>query len=89
MALHTTSGCEAVNSSSSVAYDATLINANCDKDANYNSGCNAVDPETTTAGQALAAAGGGMWATEYASTGIKIWHFDVSETSFSFLCHSF
>ncbi|GAA5830680.1 hypothetical protein JCM3766R1_003388 [Sporobolomyces carnicolor] len=78
MALHTTSGCEAQNSSSSDEYSATLLNANCDKDANFNSGCNALDPKTTSAGQALANAGGGVWATEYAATGIKIWHFERS-----------
>lgn len=78
MALHTTSGCEAQNSSSSVEYSAQLQYANCDKDANSNSGCNALDTQKTSAGQALASAGGGVWATEYASTGIKIWHFERS-----------
>ncbi|GAA5988954.1 hypothetical protein JCM5350_007495 [Sporobolomyces pararoseus] len=78
MALHTTSGCQAVNSSSSAEYSAQLQYSNCDKDANENSGCNALDTKTTSAGQALAAAGGGVWATEYASTGIKIWHFEES-----------
>lgn len=82
MALHTTSGCEAQNSSSSDEYSATLLNANCDKDANFNSGCNALDPKTTSAGQALANAGGGVWATEYAATGIKIWHFEASRFTY-------
>lgn len=79
MALHTTANCLAQNSSSSDEYTAQLLSNNCDSEANYNSGCNALDPSTTSAGQALAAAGGGMWATEYASTGIKIWHFQVSK----------
>ncbi|GAA6017774.1 hypothetical protein JCM11491_004613 [Sporobolomyces phaffii] len=78
MALHTTANCLAQNSSSSDEYTAQLLSNNCDSEANYNSGCNALDPSTTSAGQALAAAGGGMWATEYASTGIKIWHFQRS-----------
>ncbi|GAA5932224.1 uncharacterized protein JCM15063_001159 [Sporobolomyces koalae] len=78
MALHTTAGCSAVNSSSSVQYDATLMSSSCDVDVNFNAGCEALDPSPTSAGQALAAAGGGLWATEYASTGIKIWHFQHS-----------
>ncbi|GAA5881480.1 hypothetical protein JCM16303_005671 [Sporobolomyces ruberrimus] len=78
MALHTTADCKAENSSSSVEYTAQLLGDNCDKDVNFNAGCNALDSSKTSAGQALAANGGGMWATEYASTGIKIWHFERS-----------
>ncbi|GAA5854162.1 hypothetical protein JCM5353_002715 [Sporobolomyces roseus] len=79
MALHTTAGCTAVNSSSSVAFDGTLQYPNCDKDANFNSGCTATDPNPASYGEAFAAAGGGMWATEFASEGIKIWFFTRSE----------
>lgn len=81
MALHTKSGCTAVNSSSSVAFDGTLQYPNCDKDANFNSGCTATDPNPASYGEAFAAAGGGMWATEFASEGIKIWFFTVSSPS--------
>ncbi|GAA6061807.1 hypothetical protein JCM10212_004863 [Sporobolomyces blumeae] len=78
MALHTTDGCTAVNASSSVAFDGTLTYANCNKDVNSNSGCTAVDPNANSDGEAFAAAGGGMWATELSTDGVKIWFFTRS-----------
>ncbi|GAA5921226.1 hypothetical protein JCM1841_001643 [Sporobolomyces salmonicolor] len=75
MALHTTSGCMAPNSTTSDAYTGTLTYNNCDYEANANSGCTVLDPSTDSYGEAFATAGGGVWATELANTGIRIWFF--------------
>ncbi|CEQ41711.1 SPOSA6832_03453 [Sporobolomyces salmonicolor] len=77
MALHTTSGCMAPNSTTSDAYTGTLTYNNCDYEANANSGCTVLDPSTDSYGEAFATAGGGVWATELANTGIRIWFFTV------------
>ncbi|GAA6036473.1 hypothetical protein JCM8097_003525 [Rhodosporidiobolus ruineniae] len=75
MALHTESGCSASASSSSNAFTGNLTYNNCDHDANENSGCTVVESNPASYGEAFAAAGGGVWATEFGKDGIKIWFF--------------
>ncbi|GAA5987381.1 hypothetical protein JCM11641_006949 [Rhodosporidiobolus odoratus] len=74
-ALHTESGCKAASSSSSNSFTGNLTYDNCDYNANANSGCMVTESNTASYGEAFAAAGGGVWATEMGKDGIKIWFF--------------
>ncbi|KAM0790911.1 hypothetical protein ACM66B_004218 [Microbotryomycetes sp. NB124-2] len=73
MALHTRSGCTA--GGTSAAQTGNLTYGNCDANVNSNSGCTVVDPNTNSYGADFAAAGGGLWATQLAESGISIWFF--------------
>ncbi|SCV70197.1 BQ2448_1591 [Microbotryum intermedium] len=71
--IHTETGCIATGTSSTMTGNLTY--SNCSTSANYNSGCTIKDPRETSYGADFATNGGGVWATEFASTGIKIWFF--------------
>ena len=61
-------GCNQVNPVQS----STLINStNCDYQANFNEGCVVTDPNPNSYGEAFAQAGGGIFVTEFAETGIS------------------
>ncbi|GAA6022848.1 hypothetical protein JCM10207_001422 [Rhodosporidiobolus poonsookiae] len=79
MALHTDSGCTAAASSTSNAFSGNLTYNNCDHDVNSNSGCTVTETNAASYGEAFAAAGGGVWATEFGKDGIKIWFFSRSD----------
>ena len=65
-----------------VADQATrLVDSDCSSLANSNSGCTVVDKSTASYGAPFAAAGGGVFATELAETGISIWFFTVRESA--------
>ncbi|KAF7422337.1 hypothetical protein PC9H_010493 [Pleurotus ostreatus] len=75
MGLHTLQGCTQQNPTQS----STLINStDCNHDVNNNQGCIVTTPSTASYGQAFSAAGGGVWVTEYAETGISVWFFERS-----------
>ncbi|KAJ3564581.1 hypothetical protein NP233_g8201 [Leucocoprinus birnbaumii] len=70
MTLHTNPGCRQVQP------EQTTLNStstDCSFQANNNSGCVVTDPDTTSYGAAFANAGGGVWVTEFAESGISIW----------------
>lgn len=72
MALHTEPGCTQV----SPVQSSPLVNStDCSFEANSNQGCVVTNPTTQSYGEAFAQAGGGMFVTEFASTGISIWFF--------------
>lgn len=75
MTLHTEPGCEQVNATQT----STLVNST---DCNYlldgNQGCVTSDPDVSSYGEAFAAAGGGLYITEFAESGISIWFFNRS-----------
>ncbi|KDQ62064.1 glycoside hydrolase family 16 protein [Jaapia argillacea MUCL 33604] len=76
MALHTQPGC----TQSGAKQTSTLVNStDCSIDANNNLGCVVTNPTTASYGAAFAAAGGGMFVTEFAETGISIWFFSRSQ----------
>ncbi|KAH9932701.1 uncharacterized protein BXZ73DRAFT_89876 [Epithele typhae] len=55
----------------------TLVNStNCDINANGNQGCIVTNPDPASYGQAFANAGGGVYVTEFATSGISIWVFN-------------
>jgi len=74
MALHTTPGC---TQPQGVTQTGTQASTNCDYSLNGNSGCAVQDSNTNSYGAAFAQAGGGVWVTEFAETGINIWFFSV------------
>ncbi|KAL0960920.1 hypothetical protein HGRIS_005928 [Hohenbuehelia grisea] len=68
MGLHTTTGCNQV----SPVQSSTLVNStNCDHLADSNLGCIVTNPDAASYGQAFSAAGGGIFVTELASSGIS------------------
>src|SRR5258706_1840219 len=74
MSLHTTTGC---TKPQGVTQTGTQATTNCDYSQNGNSGCIVQDSNTASYGAAFAQAGGGVWVTEFAETGINIWFFSV------------
>lgn len=76
MALHTQPGCTQV----SPVQSSTLINStDCSYLANSNQGCVVTNPTTQSYGAAFASAGGGVFVTEFAASGISIWFFTRSQ----------
>jgi len=73
MSLHTTAGC---TQPQGVTQTGTQGNTNCDYSQNGNAGCIVQDSNTASYGAAFAQAGGGVWVTEFAETGINIWFFN-------------
>ncbi|KAF8158486.1 concanavalin A-like lectin/glucanase domain-containing protein [Crassisporium funariophilum] len=72
MGLHTLPGCTQVGQTQS----SQLINStDCSHLDNNNQGCITTDPSPASFGAGFAAAGGGVFVTEYAATGISIWFF--------------
>lgn len=70
MALHTNPGCKQVNPNQTT--NSTFIpNTDCSYLTNNNQGCIVSDPDTASYGAAFANAGGGVWITEYAESGIS------------------
>ncbi|KAJ9115881.1 hypothetical protein QFC22_005023 [Naganishia vaughanmartiniae] len=74
MALHTNDGCTLVKDSSA-PFTGAVNYTDCYVEANDNSGCTVIDGNSTSYGEAFATAGGGVWVTEFATTGISIWFF--------------
>ena len=69
-------GCTHTNTS---LQSSTLINStDCSIYANSNEGCIITNPTNLSYGAPFAAAGGGVWVTEFAPNGINIWFFTVS-----------
>ena len=68
MALHTNPGCTQVSPNQT----STIVNStDCSVDSNSNEGCVVVNPSTASYGAGFASAGGGVFVTEFAETGIR------------------
>ncbi|CCA69113.1 related to endo-1,3(4)-beta-glucanase [Serendipita indica DSM 11827] len=72
MALHTESGCAQADG---VTQTGITQVKNCDNNGSNGAGCTVLDANTNSYGEPFAAAGGGVWVTEFAKTGINIWFF--------------
>ncbi|KAG5721471.1 putative glycosidase C21B10.07 [Termitomyces sp. T112] len=81
MGLHTETGCTIVNPS--LLSTSKEGNANCSFIASNNQGCIVTDTLPTSYGQGFAAAGGGVFVTEFAASGISIWFMSRSQVSAS------
>lgn len=73
MTLHTSPGCTP-HPDSSGQTGSPVANADCGAGGGYN-GCGVVSPNPTSYGTAFNANGGGVYATLWTSSGIKIWYF--------------
>ncbi|PCH40441.1 glycoside hydrolase family 16 protein [Wolfiporia cocos MD-104 SS10] len=76
MALHTASGC--THSANAIQTSKLINSTDCSTAADNNDGCVVTTPTTSSYGEGFAAAGGGMFVTEFATTGISIWFFNRS-----------
>lgn len=73
MGLHTLPGCTAV---SPVQQSSSIVNStDCSYLSNNNEGCTYTVDTTASYGAGFAAAGGGVYATEFSEDGISIWFF--------------
>ncbi|KAF5362963.1 hypothetical protein D9758_007048 [Tetrapyrgos nigripes] len=76
MGLHTTEGCTQVNP----IQTSSLVNStDCNFQTNSNEGCIVTNPTTKSYGADFAAAGGGVFVTEMAESGISVWFFSRSD----------
>jgi hypothetical protein len=76
ISLHTLDGCKQVDPVQS----SKLINStDCSFNTNGNQGCITSDPASNSYGADFAAAGGGVFVTEFADTGISIWFFSRND----------
>ncbi|KAF8513505.1 glycoside hydrolase family 16 protein [Gautieria morchelliformis] len=83
MALHTEPGCKL---NTATASQTGLVNStDCSFQTNSNQGCVVTDPRTQSYGAAFAAAGGGVWVTELAESGVSVWFFTRSAVPASLL----
>ncbi|KAK2465304.1 hypothetical protein APHAL10511_002658 [Amanita phalloides] len=72
MSLHTLPGCKIASPTET----STLVNStDCSYVANSNQGCIVTDPNPASYGAAFAQAGGGVFVTELAETGVSIWFY--------------
>ncbi len=72
MALHTEAGCTQADG---VTQTGITQVKNCDNNGSSGAGCTVLDANANSYGAPFAAAGGGVWVTEFAKTGINIWFF--------------
>ncbi|KAG6820615.1 hypothetical protein H0H93_014218 [Arthromyces matolae] len=73
MGLHTEPGCLSVNPN--LLSTSKEGSGDCSYLSNNNSGCIVTDTNPASYGQGFAAAGGGVFITEFATSGISIWFF--------------
>jgi hypothetical protein len=72
MALHTIAGC---TQATGVTQTGTTGNVNCDNNSSAGAGCTVIDANANSYGAPFAAAGGGVWILEFATTGVNMWFF--------------
>ena len=65
------------------SFTGVLNSTDCSYQSNNNQGCVIKDPSPKSFGASFAAAGGGVWVTEFALKGISIWFFTVRVTVYS------
>lgn len=75
MTLHTSPGC-AIDSAGSASVQPTT--EDCDTSVDGNAGCSFHDTDTTSYGTGFNNNGGGVFAMEWTSDGVSIWHFSHS-----------
>lgn len=76
MTLHTGSGCSVTDSTAtSSLYAGYFVSAACSTGQNSENGCQIATSDTTTYGDGFNSNGGGIYAMEWNSDSISIWHF--------------
>lgn len=77
MTLHTGPGCT-IDSNNGGSFSGTDLTSNCDVNASgqsANAGCGISTSDSSTYGDGFNSAGGGVYATEWTTNGIAVWHF--------------
>ena len=83
--LHTEPGCKVINA----VQTSTIVNStDCSFKSNDNEGCVTENPDPKSYGAAFAAAGGGVFVTEFANTGISCVSFSFPARPFVVACSS-
>ncbi|PPR00752.1 hypothetical protein CVT24_000777 [Panaeolus cyanescens] len=72
MSLHTTPGCTQMGQQQT---SSQILSPDCSADDNNNMGCVNTDPNPASYGAPFAQAGGGIFVTELAASGVSIWFF--------------
>ncbi|KAF8581538.1 glycoside hydrolase family 16 protein [Ramaria rubella] len=85
MTLHTASGCTLDASarpllSDTKAFLGSVLSTTCDAFANSNSGCGITDSDPNSFGVGVQKGGGAIFAMKWDTIGIRIWHFNRSNT---------
>lgn len=85
MTLHTAPGCTldttaAPSVHKSKAFVGNVLSTTCDALVHSNSGCGVIDPDTKSFGAGIENGNGAVFAMMWDSVGIRIWHFDRSNT---------
>ena len=75
MVLHTGPEC---TMPSGLSQTGTAQGMDCTSYPGHNSGCGVTDANTNSYGKAFADAGGGVWVTQFDTSGIRIWFVPVS-----------
>jgi len=78
MTLHTGPGCTVKNPMSNQAVG-NVIHSDCDVYSSENLGCGVLDHSNTSFGEPFNLRGGGVFAMEWADSGISIWRFNRGE----------
>jgi len=86
MALHTTKGCK-VGKSRRRKQSGKALTYNCYNGTNANSGCGVGGPDYSY-GQAFNEIGGGVYAVEVRSEGIRVWFFDRASIPMDIIAHA-
>ena len=76
MVLHTTQGCTMPQGLSQTG---SAQGRDCAFSPGNNAGCAVIDANTKSYGKSFADSGGGVWVTQFGSSGIKIWFVPVSD----------
>lgn len=85
MTLHTEPGCTLdatapPSATNSQAFSGTVLSTTCDVTVNSNAGCGVTDPDPKSFGAGVASGGGAVFAMLWDSVGIRVWHFNRSNT---------
>lgn len=78
MTLHTGPGCIIPRN---VYQTGTALGRDCGSSPSNNAGCGVMDSNTKSYGKPFADSGGGVWVTQFDTSGIRIWFVPVSDNT--------
>ncbi len=82
MTIHTGPGCSI---SQGVSQTGTTLRTDCGPSSD-NAGCSVLEANTKSYGKPFADSGGGVWVTQFDTSGIRIWFVPVSESTCGAIC---
>ena len=84
MTLHTGSGCTMPHG---ISQTGTALGTDCGSSPSNNAGCGVVDANAKSYGKPFADSGGGVWVTQFDTSGIRIWFVPVSDHTSGAISH--